>query len=247
MKIAVSGKGGVGKTTVSANLAKIARRMGYNVLALDADPDSSLGYALGVDPETLLATAPLSELEDEIAATMGDGAMYVLNPDVSSIPDKYAIDVGGIKLLRMGAVKSGSSECYCRENMFLKAVVSSLLLGSKDVVILDMGAGIEHLTRGTSSGVDVMLIVTEAGFASVQTARVVEKLSGQMGVKHVKFIANKIRSDEELEFIKRSFTSKELLGVIPYDPTVAQKGMGVGITDEADSPELEAMLKTLLK
>lgn len=248
MKIAVSGKGGVGKTTVSANLAKIFAARGYNVYAVDADPDSSLGLALGIDDETLSKIKPVIEMREVIGDKMGDGALYTLNPLVNDVADKFSIGINGIKFLRMGGVKKGGSDCYCRENTFLKAIVNSLLLDTKDVVILDMGAGIEHLTRGTSRGVDLMVIVTEPGKSSVQTARVVEQLAKDLHIKEIRFIANKIRTDKEEAFIRENFKPEELLGVIHYDEAISEKSMGLAENSEkTDNKEIENILLKIIK
>jgi CO dehydrogenase maturation factor len=248
MKIAVSGKGGVGKTTISANLAKLFKSKGFNVYAVDADPDSSLGLALGINDELLSQIKPVIEMKEAIDGRMGDGALYTLNPEVNDMAEKFAIDANGIKFLKMGGVKKGGSECYCRENTFLKALVNSLLLDTKDVVILDMGAGIEHLTRGTSRGVDLMLIVTEPGQSSVQTARIVEKLARDLQVKEIKFIANKIRTEREEAFIKDHFKAEELLGILHYDEGISEKSMGVNVDPGTiDSKELESVLLGMIK
>lgn len=248
MKIAVSGKGGVGKTTISSNLAKIFAGKGYNVYAVDADPDTSLGLALGIDEKVLANIKPIIEMRDFIGSSIGDGALYTLNPMVNDVVDKFSVPAaGGIKFLRMGGVKQGGSDCYCRENTYLKAIVNSLLLDTKDVVILDMGAGIEHLTRGTSKGVDLMIIVTEPGKSSVQTARVVEKLARDLAVENVKFIANKIHTDREEAFIKESFKPEELLGMVHYDEAISEKSMGLlENTETADNKELEEILTKII-
>lgn len=249
MKIAISGKGGVGKTTISANLAKLFALKGYNVYAVDADPDSSLGLSLGISEDELSRIKPIIEMEELIGEIAGEGAFYTLNPLVNDIADKFSINLSGIKFLRMGGIKQGGSACYCRENTFLRAVVNSLLLDTKDVVILDMGAGIEHLTRGTAQGVDMMLIVTEPGRSSVQTARIVEKLAKEVSVKAVKFIANKIRNEKEEIFIMNNFNKQELLGVIHFDEDISEKSMGTVQTDNrlgVDNPEIEGILNKLL-
>lgn len=250
MKIAVSGKGGVGKTTISANLAKLFALKGYNVYAVDADPDSSLGLSLGISERELAEIKPVIEMREFIGDIAGDGALYTLNPLVNDIADKFSLHIGGIKFLRMGGIKQGGSSCYCRENTFLRAIVNSLLLDTKDVVILDMGAGIEHLTRGTSQGVDIMLIVTEPGKSSVQTARIVENLANELGVKEVKFIANKVRTEKEEAFINENFKLTELLGVVHYDEAISEKSMGLnkdmGI-NSIDNKELESILAKIVK
>lgn len=245
MKIAVSGKGGVGKTTVSANLAKLFVNKGYNVYAVDADPDSSLGLALGISEDQLSRIKPVIEMRDFIGDMAGDGAFFTLNPMVNDVADRFSIKIDGIKFLRMGGIKQGGSNCYCRENTFLRAIVNSLLLDTRDVVILDMGAGIEHLTRGTSQGVDLMLIVTEPSKSSVQTARIVENLAEDLKVKKVRFIANKIRTEKEEAFIQESFNKNELLGIVHYDEAISEKAMGLTQGNgrrQLDNEELEKIL-----
>ena len=250
MKIAVSGKGGVGKTTISANLAKLFVSKGYHVYAVDADPDSSLGLALGISDDILSGIKPVIEMKEFIGDIAGDGALYVLNPLVNDIADKFSIHVNGIKFLRMGDIKQGGSSCYCRENTFLRALVNSLILDTKDVVILDMGAGIEHLTRGTSSGVDLMIIVTEPGKSSVQTSRIVESLAKDLKVKKVKFIANKIRTEREEAFIHENYQPSELLGLIHYDENLSEKSMGLVPNldnEKLDNIEIEEILMNIFK
>lgn len=227
MKIAVSGKGGVGKTSVSASLAKLFAREGRRVYAVDADPDASLGLALGIPDDILAKVIPLIDMEEVIKAkSAGGGLLYSLNPDVDDILDEYSISVGNIRFLRMGAIKPGGSACYCRENAFLFSVVDSLILDKDDVVILDMGAGIEHLTRGTSKGMDLMIVVTEPSKTSVQTARVVMQLAKDLGIEVTKVIANKIHAPKEEAFIQAQFTAEELLGVIRFDDELLDVALG---------------------
>lgn len=243
MKIAVSGKGGVGKTTISSNLAKLFKSEGFRVYAVDADADSSLGLALGIEEKELDRIKPMIEMKDMIGEIAGQGALYTLNPEVDSIIRQYSIDFEGIQFLRMGGIKKGGTSCYCRENTFLKALMNSLIMDTKDVVILDMGAGIEHLTRGTSASVDLMLVVTEPGKSSVQTARTVEGLAKELGVRDIKFIANKVRTEKEREFILMNFKPDELLGILDYYEEIAERSMGYGQhSDTVENRELENLL-----
>jgi CO dehydrogenase maturation factor len=243
MKIAVSGKGGVGKTTLSANIAKFFSKKGYKVYAVDADPDSSLGTTLGIKEEDLQNIKPIVDYKELIEEKTGNGAIFTLNPLLDDIKDKYSIDVNGISFLKMGGVKNGGSACYCLENNFLNALVNSLILDTKEVVILDMGAGIEHLTRGTAKGVDLMIIVTEAGKTSVQTARVVENLSKELEIENIRFVANRIRKENEEFFINSNFTKEELLGIIHYDEKITERAMGLlEIKKEVDNEEINKLL-----
>jgi CO dehydrogenase maturation factor len=250
LKIAVSGKGGVGKTTISASIIRTIANKGYQVYAVDADPDVSLGTTLGFPEQLLEGLVPLVEMRDVIAEKSGGGGAYFsLNPGVDDVPDRFSIKSGNIKLLRMGGVKQGGTACYCRENSFLNAVVNALLLKEKEVVVLDMGAGIEHLTRGTAQGVDVMLIVTEPTKVSVQTANVIKKLAQDIGVPRLFVVGNKVRNGREKEFLETAFSPSELIGIIPFAETVLDQAMGDGATTGIDSPllELEGILDQILR
>lgn len=226
MKIAISGKGGVGKTTVAANLIHAFMERGYNVYAVDADPDVSLGATLGLPAAELASLRPIIEMKELVEErTGGGGAYFTLNPKVDDIIDEFTIRQGNMKFLRMGAIKQGGTACYCKENSFLYAVLNSLLLDKDDVVVMDMSAGIEHLTRGTSRGVDMIIIVTEPTRVSVQTAKVVQRLSSELGVRRVKILANKIRTDKEKDFVHSQFRDDELLGIIPFNEEVLNNAM----------------------
>ncbi len=239
MKIVVSGKGGVGKTTISASLARYLKDKGFQVYAIDADPDANLARTLGIKDDV----KPLVELEEVIEEKVGKkGSFYSLNPNVDSVVEDYSLLHDGIRFLRMGGVKKASSGCYCPENSFLNSIMRSLVFSRDEAVILDMGAGIEHLTRGTSAGMDVMLIVCEPSKVSLDTARTIENLAKEGGVNKIKFIANKVRSAKEEEFLRNNFTEEELLGIIPYSEELVLEG----ISSEDDGSLLTAEVAELM-
>lgn len=243
MKIAISGKGGVGKTTVASTLVRLFAETHNTVFAVDADPDACLAAAVGIDDEQIESVKPLVELKEVIDERMGTGALYPINPKVDDVLDDYSIPLGNIRFLRMGAIKQGGSACYCRENNFLSAVMSALLLDKDDVVVMDMGAGIEHLTRGTARGVDVMLVVIEPSKNSVNTAKTVKQLAKDLGIEKVRFIGNKIRNQKEKEFVLNQFDADEILGFIPFDDDVWESSMDKGPAAEPGGELLRNMKK----
>ncbi len=220
MKLAVSGKGGVGKTTIAAALVLSFARTQQLVYAIDGDPDACLAAAVGIPEEVASRLKPIAEMKDLISARSGSGSFYLLNPRVDDVPEQYAYHLGNIRFLRMGEVKKGGSDCYCRENTFLQALVSSLLLDRGEMVIMDMGAGIEHLSRGTARGVDLMLVVVEPNRNSVNTARHIMQMAAELGIRKTKVVGNKIRFDREREFITGSFGPDHLLGLIGFDEDI---------------------------
>ncbi len=224
MKIAVSGKGGVGKTTISASITKYLQENGYEVYAIDSDPDANLAAMLGIEEQI----KPLVELDEVIKEKVGEkGGLYTLNPEVDDVLEEYAVRQNGLNFLRMGEVKKASSSCYCPENSFLKAIMNSLVFTRDEAVVLDMGAGIEHLTRGTSAGVDLMLIVLEPSSISVDTARTIQGLAEEAGVGRIEFIANKVRSEEERSLLEEEL-GPDLLGVIDFKEELLRSGFSAG-------------------
>ena len=241
MKIAVTGKGGVGKTTVSALLSRALKSSGHSVVAIDCDPDSNLLACMGYPhPESV---KPLVELHDLIEEKMGvkpgtTGGMFRLNPFVEDIPDRYAIDMDGIRVLVAGAVKKGGAGCYCPENSLIRALISHLLVEETTDLVLDMEAGVEHLSRGTIRAVDHLLIVVEPGRRSVETAFRVRDLAVDLGIRHCSVIGNKIRSDRDKSSLRDLLKGMEFAGFLPYDGRLVdteQRGASVfGASLEAE-------------
>ena len=223
MKIAITGKGGVGKTTFAATLARLYAKEGKTVLAADVDPDANLGLALGFPEEVLDSIVPISKMRRLIEERTGAGAdntFYTLNPKVADIPDTYSKTYNGVKLLTLGTVETGGGGCVCPEHVMLKRILNYLSLRSQDVVIMDMEAGLEHLGRGTCEGVDQFIAVIEPGARSVQTYKNVKRLALDLGVKKVRVVANKVRGPEDEDFIRGKIPAEDLLGFIHYNAEV---------------------------
>ncbi len=223
MKIAISGKGGVGKTTLAALLAMAYAQEGYKVIAADADPDGNLASALGVPPEFMKRITPIVEMGDLIYERTGAkpgavGSFFKLNPRVDDIPNRFAIDWEGVKLLIMGTVRGPLAGCVCPESAMLKALLNHLVLERDELLILDMDAGVEHLGRGTAEGVDAFIIVVEPGQRSFQTARTVKKFASGLGVKHCFVVGSKTNNESARQFIHENLSDFPILGFLDFDP-----------------------------
>ncbi|MCL6471540.1 MAG: AAA family ATPase [Firmicutes bacterium] len=225
MKIAITGKGGVGKTTIAAGLARFLAKEGYKVIAIDADPDANLAAALGVDPELAMGITPIARMNELIAERTGAqpgtiGGYFKLNPRVDDIPDSLSIDVNGIKLLVLGTIEKGGSGCICPESTLLRALLKHVIVRRNEAVILDMEAGIEHLGRGTAESVDALLVVIEPGQRSVQTAKAIEKLAKDLSIKKVFLILNKLHSQDEEERLKTYLPELPIIGTVAERDTI---------------------------
>ncbi|MDI6903544.1 MAG: AAA family ATPase [Methanocellales archaeon] len=247
MKICVSGKGGVGKTTFAGTLARLLARDGMDIIAIDADPDYNLHSTLGIKEEKIRDLVPLAEMRDLIEERTGAspdvyGSMFKLNPNVSDLPQKLWVDApDDVKFILMGTVKKGGSGCTCPANVLLKVFLKQVLMGDHDVIV-DMEAGIEHLGRGTAKHADALIVMTEATPNSIETAQKITNLARDLGLEKVYVIGNKVTSIDEERFISEHLDN--VLGIIPFDHRVREAEMnGVALIDFPTSRAIEAISK----
>ncbi|MEK7274906.1 MAG: AAA family ATPase, partial [Candidatus Desantisbacteria bacterium] len=252
MKIAVSGKGGAGKTTLSAALAKCYAVDGARVLAVDADPDGNLASALGFPQELINKIVPISGMkrmiEERTGSSQNISGFFRLNPDVSDMLDRFGVIFNNIRFLSMGTIEKGAGGCMCPANVLLKNLMQHLLLDKdRDVLIMDMDAGIEHMGRATASCVDAFIVVVEPGQRSVQTAKSVERLARDMGIKNTFVVCNKIRSPHEYEVLVNSLHGLKILGNISYSSCLIEADlMSKGVLDNQGLIEETMRIKKVL-
>ena len=248
MKLAVSGKGGVGKTTFAALLIRTLNEEGKRVLAIDADPDANLAAGLGIaDADKIIPIADMEELVFErTGAKPGSiGGYFKLNPKVDDLPDAVSVKMDNIKLMRLGGIKKGGAGCICPESALLRALVMHIVLARDEVVVMDMEAGIEHLGRATAKAVDKLIVVVEPGRRSIDTAEHIRKLAGEIGLKRIAVVGNKVRSDNDESFLKTHLNDFDFLGFLPYDEALIEADLNGVSPFDVGSPS-KARVKSMI-
>jgi CO dehydrogenase maturation factor len=241
MKIAITGKGGVGKTTLTALLAQVYADLGRDVLAVDADPSPCLAGALGFSPELRKKLRPISEMDELIYERTGAmpgtiGGFFTINPRVDDIPERFSVIQRNVRLLEMGSVDIGGSGCICPESAMLKTLFTHLLFRKDDILLLDMYAGVEHLGRATVDFVDAMLVVVEPTRRSLGTAEQIRRLANDIGLTRLWLIGNKVRTEEESEFLYKESPEIPVLGILPADLGVQEADrLGLPVYDYVPS------------
>ena len=245
MKLAVSGKGGVGKTTLSALLIRTLNAQGKHVLAIDADPDANLATAIGIpDADKITPIAEMKELifERTEARPGSIGGFFKLNPKVDDLPDALSAKLDNIKLMRLGSVKKGGSGCICPESTLLRALITHIVLARDEMVVMDMEAGIEHLGRATASAVDKLIVVVEPGRRSMDTAGHIKKLASEIGLKNIGLVGNKIRGKKDEDFLKKHLRDYKFIGFIRYDEALIEADL-----DGVSPFDVDSTAKTNIK
>ena len=241
MKLAITGKGGVGKTTLTALLAQAYADAGRDVLAADADPSPCLAGALGFPDELRAKLHPIAEMdaliEERTGAKPGTvGGFFTINPRVDDIPERFSVLHRGVRLLEMGSVDLGGSGCICPESAMLKTLFTHLLFRKDDVLLLDMYAGVEHLGRATVDFVDAMLVVVEPTRRSLGTAAQIQKLANDIKLDRLYLVGNKVRNEEEAKFLEAETPGLPVLGFLPADMKVQEADrLGIPVYDHAPS------------
>jgi len=249
MKLAVTGKGGVGKTTVVAGLARVFADRGQKVLAIDADPASNLALALGFSKDQRLTpiSAMKELIEERTESKAGSmGGFFKLNPRVDDLPDKYTLIKDGIRLMVMGTVQKGGGGCVCPENVMVRTLVAHLLLGRDEVVILDMEAGVEHLGRATAQAVDKLIVVVEPGQRSLEVAQKIRQLAADIGLKNIGLVGNKIRKQADREFLLERMPEIPFLGFLSYDSKIVEADLS-GEPPYKDNPEFLRVMAEIVE
>jgi CO dehydrogenase maturation factor len=244
MKLAVAGKGGVGKTTLVVLLAREAVVRGYRVLVVDADSDPNLATTLGITEPI----HPLADEEELVAERVGTGGFVRLNPTVDDIPSRFTVERDGIRLLVLGGIRGGGTGCACPANTLLKALLGHLLVAEKDVVLLDMEAGIEHLGRGTVRNVDALLLLVESDRKTLETAGRTIEFARDLGIERIVAVANRVRDNDDAEAVRAGLPPKiDIAGTIPYVDALRLAARNGSVPPDFTLPAIPALFDRLVR
>lgn len=222
-RIVVTGKGGVGKTTLTAALARLLARAGHTVVAVDGDVQCNLGRTLGLPPWQVASITPLSGNRAYTDETVGAaGGLVRLNPDVSDVVDRFAVGApDGVRLLVMGGLTQVGGGCLCPESSLLAATVAQLGRGVADVVVLDTPAGVEHFGRALARGFDVALVVTDPTTNAGDVAQQTGRLARRLGLPRVDLVVNRARGNARPAWLSNvSAAAFDVVHAIPFDAAV---------------------------
>ncbi len=246
----MSGKGGVGKTTLAGVMARILGQRGKRVIALDADPDSNLAGAIGIEESELSKVQPLAQMQEFIEERTGTkkgqyGAFFQINPKVDDILERFSLEKEGVSFIMLGSIPQGGGGCFCPESALLKSFLSHVLIERDDYVIVDMEAGLEHLGRGTTEYIDALIIVVEPGKRSFQTALQINKLSRDIGIKRVYLVGNKITGEADLQFMNEHSSGFILLGNMGYNEKIIEADK-LGLSPYDLDPNIRAEVEDII-
>jgi len=240
VKIAISGKGGVGKTTLTSLFAREAAQRGHPVLAVDADPNPNLYLALGFSS----TPPPLIGMKELIEERMGSmEGFFRLNPRVDDLPDRFSFENGGVRLLVMGGISQGGAGCACPQSAFLRNLLQHIVLERNDWVFIDCEAGLEHLGRATARAADALIVVVEPNHSSLHTALRIRQLAAEIGLSQLYVVGNKVRDPEDRGLIEKTMAEMNVVACLPDSPALRLASReGILIRD----PEISAVLANVL-
>ena len=230
MKIAVAGKGGVGKTLIAGGLAKGFVERGLKVMAIDADSSPNLGLTLGLSPEETRKIMPISENTElvESKTSTGFSGVYNLNFTVDDIVKKYSVSTPlGVSLIVMGTVRSMGAGCMCAPTAVIRALLRHLVVERNEAVVLDLEAGVEHIGRGTAKQVDALIIIADSNLKSLEIAKRIKDLASDSGMQKLFLVGNRVMNEVQKESIQ-AFADKNglvLLSIVPFDPKITEADM----------------------